>query len=340
MPLLSPRVCQDLTTTFAPEQSARTRTKWILRVSTLTSAAPFLHAEWEGPSGRTRDLRKPRLDLERMCLASGCDPFGNEVILQLPRKKIPTELAVWQERAKCLNSLSCPLRSQLPVHSKCQGSKVEAEQSSGAPHPQQLCSPAAPGHHSTLLRNTTLPSTAAEKKPPQKARCQAMNRMLGGHCNVAWCCPAVALTMPGASVASSAFTPRGTSSEPSSSETPIFLHFPSSSDDFSPTETTSPFTVPRRRQLVPALQRCWNTSATSKAEAWTQAIAGSNCFWDAVELRGPSGNVVPLPSVGERSRQPCVHNTATTLKFAFCEHSATFAVSTNISARSLVCLNI
>ncbi|OPJ85077.1 hypothetical protein AV530_018110 [Patagioenas fasciata monilis] len=44
-----------------------------------------------------RDLSKPHLDLERMCLASGCDPFGNEVILQLPRKQIPTELAVWQE---------------------------------------------------------------------------------------------------------------------------------------------------------------------------------------------------------------------------------------------------
>lgn len=58
-----------------------------------TSCLPCLASScvWYG-----RDLRSPRLDVERMCLAGGCDPFGNEVILQLPRKKIPTDLTVWQ----------------------------------------------------------------------------------------------------------------------------------------------------------------------------------------------------------------------------------------------------
>lgn len=78
-----------------------------------------------------------------------------------------------QECAKCLKSLSCPLHPQSPVHSKCQGSKVEAEQSSGAPHPQQLHTPAAPGHHGTLLCNTTIPSTATEQKTTAESKIQA-----------------------------------------------------------------------------------------------------------------------------------------------------------------------
>lgn len=50
--------------------------------------------------------------------------------------------------------------------------------------------------------------------------------------------------------------------------------------------------------------------------------------------------LVPLPRTGEQSPQPQVHHTTNTLKFAFRGNSATFAISTYISARNLVCLNI
>lgn len=50
--------------------------------------------------------------------------------------------------------------------------------------------------------------------------------------------------------------------------------------------------------------------------------------------------MVPLPSAGELSRQAWVHNTATALEFSFYENPAAFVVSTSISARKLVCLNI
>lgn len=50
--------------------------------------------------------------------------------------------------------------------------------------------------------------------------------------------------------------------------------------------------------------------------------------------------LVPLPRTGEQSPQPQVHYTTFTLKFTFRENSATFAISTYISARNVVCLNI
>lgn len=69
-----------------------------------------------------------------------------------------------------------------------------------------------------------------------------------------WQCNPVPQPWPGASMAS---VPRRTISGPSPSEAPIFLRFPSFLNGFRPSKPTSAFTVLRRRELVPAIQRHW-----------------------------------------------------------------------------------